>query len=255
MFRSVLLVFALTVAGCAALLDPTKDWTPEEFYQDAKTLLDNGRYEDAIKRFEQLQARYPYGRYTEQSQLEVAYAYYKFDDPAMALSTCDRFIRQYPTHPNVDYAYYLKGLVTFHDKQSLVNWIFRVPSDLHERDVKATRESYDAFRELLQRFPQSRYAEDSRLRMNYLFEMQARHETTVARYYFDRGAYVSALNRAKYAIENFPRTPAIEDALAIQAMSYKKIGIDKLFDDTMRVLKGNFPESRYFKEIDALSKS
>lgn len=255
MIRAVLFTIVLALAGCTSLIDPTKDWTAEQFYEDAKTLLDNERYEDAIKRYEQLQARFPYGRYTEQSQLEIAYAYYKFDDPALALSACDRFIRQYPTHPNVDYAYYLKGLITFHDRQSFTSWIFGAGDDLHERDVKSTRESYESFRELVQRFPQSRYAEDARLRMNYLFDMQARHEVTVARYYFDRGAYVSALNRTKYTLENFPRTPSIEDALGIQAMAYKKIGIDKLLDDTVRILKSNFPQSHYLEEIEALKKS
>ncbi|HKQ30964.1 MAG TPA: outer membrane protein assembly factor BamD [Burkholderiales bacterium] len=252
MRRIVLLVVALAFAGCASVLDPTKDWTDEEFYNDAKNLLDNERYEDAIKRYEQLQGRFPYGRYAEQSQLDIAYAYFRFEEPALALSACDRFIRQYPTHPNVDYAYYLKGYITFPSKYSVVNWLFRIDDDLHDRDIKGSREAYDAFKELVQRFPQSRYAEDAKLRMDYLFQSQARHEVSVARYYYDRGAYVAAVNRTKHALENFPRTPAIEDALAVQAMSYKKMGITKLFDDTLRVLKLNFPQSRYLEEISRL---
>jgi outer membrane protein assembly factor BamD len=253
MYRVVLFAAALAFAGCTSVLDPTKDWTAEQFYNDAKTLLDNERYEDAIKRYEQLQGRFPYGRYAEQAQLDVAYAYYKFEEPALALAACDRFIRQFPTHPSVDYAYYLKGFITFHNQYSVVNWLFGVEDDLHNRDVKGLRESYDAFKELVRRFPQSRYAEDARLRMDYLFQSQARHEVSVARYYFDRGAYVAAVNRAKHALENFPRTPSIEDALGIQAMAYKKMGVTKLFEDTVRVLKLNFPQSRYLGEIQSLS--
>jgi outer membrane protein assembly factor BamD len=253
MYRVVLFVVALALAGCASVLDPTKDWTAEEFYHDAKTLLDNERYEDAIKRYEQLQGRFPYGRYAEQAQLDIAYAYYKFEEPALALAACDRFIRQFPTHPNVDYAYYLKGYITFHNQYSFVNWLFGVRDDLHNRDVKGLRESYDSFKELVRRFPQSRYAEDARLRLDYLFQSQARHEVSVARFYFDRGAYVAAVNRTKHALENFPRTPSIEDALGIQAMAYKKMGVTKLFEDTVRVLKLNFPQSRYLEEIQSLS--
>lgn len=252
MIKVVLLIVVLALTGCASTLDPTKDWTVEQFYDDAKTLLDNERYEDAIQRYEQLQGRFPYGRYTEQAQLDVAYAYHKFAEPALALAACDRFIRQYPTHPNVDYAYYLKGFITFPNKHSFVNWLFRVDDDLHDRDVKGLRESYDAFKELTQRFPQSRYAEDARLRMDYLFQSQARHEVSVARYYLDRGAYVAAVNRTKYALENFPRTPSIEDALGIQAMAYKKMGIAKLLEDTVRILMLNFPQSRYLDEINSL---
>lgn len=248
MRRYVILVFALVLAGCAAVVDPTKDWTVEKFYQEAKQLLDDGNYDGAIKLFEQLQGRYPYGRFAEQAQLEIAYAQYKWDEPALALAACDRFIRQYPTHPNVDYAYYLKGIVNFHGKRSVMQWLIGADDDLHDRDIKGTQESYDSFKELVQRFPKSRYTEDARARMNYLFEAQARYEISVARFYYDRGAYVAATNRAKYALENYPRTPSTEDALGLQAMSYKKMGMKKLHEDALRVLTRNFPQSRYIEE-------
>jgi outer membrane protein assembly factor BamD len=246
----VVFLFALALSGCASIVDPTKDWTAEQFYQAAKSYLDDGHYEEAIKLYEQLQGRYPYGRYAEQAQLETAYAYYKYDEPALAVAACDRFIRQYPTHAHVDYAYYLKGLVNFRDKRSFGNWLFGSGDELLDRDPRATRESFQAFKELVDRFPNSRYAEDARQRMTYLFEAQARYEVTVAEYYYQRRAYVAAANRAKYALENYPRTPATEDALGIQALAYKRMGLQKLHEDTVKVLARNFPNSRYLKEIE-----
>src|SRR5437868_4941959 len=200
MRRLVPLLCALALFGCASVIDPTRDWTVERFYQEAHDKLMEGNYDEAIKLFEALQGRYPYGRYAEQAQLEIAYAQYKYDEPGLALAACDRFIRQYPTHPNVDYAYYLKGIVNFHGKKSFMNWLIGSEDDLHDRDVKATRESYESFKEIVQRFPNSRYAEDARARMNYQFGVMARYETTVAQYYYNRGAYVAAVDRAKFAL-------------------------------------------------------
>jgi outer membrane protein assembly factor BamD len=251
--RFVLFAAALALAGCTSIVDPTKDWTVEQFYQAAKSNLDDGNYEQAIKQYEALQGRYPYGRYAEQAQLEIAYAYYKYDEPALAVAACDRFIRQFPTHAHVDYAYYLKGIVNFRDKRSVVNWLFGTGDELHDRDPRATRESFEAFKELVQRFPNSRYAEDARLRINYLFEAQARYEVSVAEFYYQRRAYVAAVNRAKYALENYPRTPATEDALGIQALAYKQMGLQKLHEDMRQVLLRNFPNSRYLKEIEAVN--
>lgn len=244
-----LLLALLVVAGCASVTDPTKDWTPERFYQEAKDKLNEGDYPAAIKYFEQLEARYPYGRYSEQAQLEIAYAYYKDEEPALALAAADRFIRQHPTHPHVDYAYYIKGLINFRGHVGLVNWLLGAKDDPSDHDPKAARDSYEAFRELVERFPKSRYAEDSRQRMAYLFDAQARFETKVARFYYEHGAYVAAVNRCKYALETYPRTPATEDALGIQALSYQKLGMTKLYQDTLRVLKTNFPSSRYLGEL------
>ncbi len=247
------MVSALLLAGCASLDDDeTKGWSVQKLYIEAKDKMSDGDYETAIKYFEKLEARYPYGRYAEQAQLEVAYAYYKNDDPALSIAAAERFIRLHPTHPSVDYAYYLKGLVNFHGEQSFVNWLFGAKEDLAQRDPKGTREAYLAFKELVERFPQSRYAEDSVKRMAYLFEAQARHEIQVARFYYNRGAYVAAVNRCKYTLEAYPRTPAVEDALGIQAMSYKRMGLEPLYTDTVRVLKLNFPESRYLAEAERL---
>ncbi len=248
------IVSALLLSGCAGLdEDETKNWTPERLYSEAKEKMDDGDYTAAIKYLEKLEARYPYGRLAEQAQLEAAYAYYKDDEPALAIAAAERFIRLHPTHPNVDYAYYLRGLVNFHGEKSFVNWLFGAKDDLAERDAKGIREAYLAFKELVERFPHSRYAEDSTKRMAYLFEAQARHEIHVARYYYSRGAYVAAVNRSKYALENFPQTLATEDALGIQVMAYKRMGLDALYSDTMRVLRLNFPQSRYIAEAEALT--
>jgi len=248
------IVSAFLLAGCAAFSqeDETKGWSVQKLYTEAKSQLDDGDYEAAIKYYEKLEARYPYGRYAEQAQLEVAYAHYKNEEPALAIAAADRFIRLHPTHPSVDYAYYLKGLVNFHDDRNLVNWLFGAKDDLAERDPKGMREAYLAFKELVERFPRSRYAEDSIRRMAYLFEAQARHEIQVARFYYDRGAYVAAVNRCKNALEAYPQTPSVEDALGLLAMAYKRMGMEALYADTLRVLKLNFPGSRYLAEAERL---
>ena len=248
----LVIVFALLFAACASTQDPTKDWSPERLHKEAKEKVKDGDYETGIKYFETLEARYPYGPYAEQAQLEIAYAYYKYEEPALAIAAADRFIRLHPTHPNVDYAYYLKGLVNFHGEKTLTNWLFGAKDDLSDRDPKGARESYFAFREVVERFPKSRYAEDAQQRMAYLFEAQAKYETLVARFYYERSAYVAAVNRCKYSLETYPRTPSTEDALGIMALSYKKMGIVPLFDDTMRVLRKNFPQSRYIEEAETL---
>lgn len=247
------LVSAALLAGCAGLdEDETKNWSAERFYSTAKEKMDDGDYDAAIKYLEKLEARFPYGRYAEQAQLEAAYAYYKNDDPALAIAGAERFIRLHPTHPSVDYAYYLKGLVNFHGEKNFINWLFGAQEDLAERDPKGTRDAYFAFKDLVERFPNSRYAEDSAKRMAYLFEAQARHEIHVARFYYRRGAYVAAVNRCKSALENYPQMPAMEDALGIQALAYKKMGLEPLYTDTLRILRLNFPDSRYIADAESL---
>ncbi len=250
--RTLLCAAAFALAGCAAVLDPTRDWGPERFYAEARKHMTEGAWEQAIKLFEQLEARYPYGRYTEQAQLEIAYAHYKDGETALALAAADRFIRLHPTHPHVDYAYYLKGLINFRGEKSLLHALFNLDEEMWDRDPKSARESYNAFRELIERFPNSRYAKDAMDRMRYLLDAQARYEVSVAKFYLERGAYVAAANRCKYALENYPNTPAAEDALGIQAKAYKLLGLTKLADDAVRVLRLNFPDSRYLKEIDEL---
>lgn len=252
--RAILLVAALLfAAGCSTTPDdPTKNWSAQRLYDEGKQALTSGEYASAIKHFETLEARYPYGAYSEQAQLEVAYAYYKDQEMASAISAAERFIRLHPTHPNADYAYYLKGLASIDEERNFLE-AYLTDIDLSDRDPKALRMAYDTFRELLRRFPNSKYADDSRVRMAYLVNALAQGEIHVANYYFQRGAYVASVNRCKEVIERYQGTTAVEDALGIQAKAYKKMGLEQLMNDSLRVLEANFPNSKYHKEVATLS--
>ena len=243
----VAIVFVLSATACGLLpevKDDTAGWSAERLYQEAHEMLATGNYTRAVKLFETLEGRYPYGRYAQQAILEGAYANYRANETAAAVAACDRFIRTYPNHPNVDYAYYLKGIVNFREDQGLFGYV--VEQDLSERDPKLTRESFGAFKELVARFPESKYAADSIERMRYLTNALSSYEVHVADYYYRRGAYVAAVNRAQASLLNFPRTPANEDALILMARSYDKLGLPQLRDDAQRVLKDTFPNGKYF---------
>lgn len=242
----MLALLGLTACGwLPEKYDETKDWSAGKLYSEAKSELNDGNYEKAIKYFEQLEARYPYGRYAQQAQIEIAYAYYKSNERAQAVAAADRFIKLHPNHPNVDYVYYLKGLVSFNENLGPLETLtsYMVPWDMSNRDPKAARESYDAFRELVNRFPNSKYTPDSLLRMNYLVNALASHEIHVARHYMKLKAYVAAANRALYVLEHYPATPATEDALVIMVHAYGQLGMTQLQDDAMRVLTQNFPQN------------
>jgi outer membrane protein assembly factor BamD len=243
----VAIVFVLSATACNLLpevKDDTAGWSAERLYQEAHEMLATGNYTRAVKLFETLEGRYPYGRYAQQAILEGAYANYRANETAAAIAACDRFIRTYPNHPNVDYAYYLKGVVNFREDQGLFGYV--VEQDLSERDPKLTRESFGAFKELVARFPESKYAADSIERMRYLTNALSSYEVHVADYYYRRGAYVAAANRAQASLLNFPRTPANEDALILMVRSYDKLGMTQLRDDAQRVLKDTFPDGKYF---------
>lgn len=239
----------LGLAGCSldpAEADETLGWSASKLYTEAKDAMSSGGYERAIKYYEKLEARYPYGRYAQQAQLEVAYAYYKQYEAASAIAACDRFIRLHPNHPSVDYAYYLKGLVNFNEDSGLLA-VFG-SQDMAERDPKAAKEAFDTFKELVTRFPESKYAPDAQARMSRLVNSLASHEVNVADYYLRRGAYVAAVNRAQACIKTYPESPANERALAVMAAAYDKLGMKDLRDDATRVLKLNFPNSQYLAE-------
>ncbi len=253
--NSFVLVLALTLAaGCAYWgkeQDKTRDWSAERLYEEAKLNMENGDYETAIDYYQKLESRYPFGTLAQQAQLDIAYAYYKFEEPASAIAAADRFIKLHPRHPNVDYAYYLKGLVHFSQGRNFFDRFF--PRDMSLRDPGAARESFDAFSELVRRFPNSKYAQDSAQRMVYLKNMLAQHEIHIANYYMRRGAYVAAANRARHVVENFQRTPAVPEALAIMAKAYKMMGLEELSADSERVLRLNYPDHEGLAEIDALT--
>jgi len=251
---SILLLFLLALSGCASLdEDPTKNWSAQRLYTEGKSALANKEYTTAIGHFEKLEARYPYGPFAEQAMLEIAYAYYKSDEMASAIAAANRFLRTHPTHPHVDYAYYLKGLASFDEERSSLENIFGA-GDPSKRDPKALREAYEAFKEVVHRFPKSKYAADSDKRLVSLQNAMAMSELHAANYYYSRGAYVATVNRTKNVIENFQRTPAVEEALGLQALSYRELGLESLMLDTRRVLEVNFPQSRYLAKLDKREK-
>ena len=244
---AVAVLAVLTTAGGCGLLpdktDETVGWSAQKLYGEAKDAMANRAWDKAIKYLEKLEARYPYGRFAQQAQLDVAYAYWKQGERASAIAAADRFIKLYPNHANVDYAYYLKGLVNFNENTGLMG-ILDNP-DLSERDSKGTRESFEAFKDLSNRFPDSKYTEDARARMRYLVNSLAQYEVHVARYYMKRGAYVAAANRAQFAVKNYPQAPALEEAVFIMVKAYDALGMADLRDASDRVMRKNFPESKY----------
>ena len=240
----IAILFASGLASCGLfpdVKDETAGWSAEKLYQEAHTMLQTGNYTRAIQLYDTLEGRFPYGRYAQQAILEGAYANYRANETATAIAACDRFIRTYPNHPNVDYAYYLKGVVNFREDQGLLGWV--VEQDLSERDPKMTRESFNAFKELITRFPESKYATDSAQRMRYLINALSSYEVHVADYYYRRGAYVAAVNRAQASLTNYPQTPANELALITLVRSYDKLDMPQLRDDAERVLKSTYPNA------------
>lgn len=221
--------------------DEMSRWTPERLYAEAKEEAAAGNYEKAVKLLERLEGRAAGSVLSQQAQIERAYYLWKSGEKAQALSTLERFIKLHPTSPALDYALYLQGLVNFNDNLGLLGSY--TAQDLSERDQQASRDSYQSFKQLTEQFPQSGYAEDAQLRMNYIVNSLAAYEVHVARYYLRRGAYVAAANRAQQAVQEFQRSPSTEEALVILAQSYDRLGLTELRDDTARVLKANFPNS------------
>lgn len=245
---SVAVLAVALVSGCGTFgfgkeIDETRDWSVSKLYSEARGELMDRNYAAAIKLYEKLEARYPYGRYAQQAQLEIAYAYFKEGEAASSIAAADRFIKLHPNHPNVDYAYYLKGLTNFNDDLGLAHIISQ--QDLTERDPKAAREAFDSFKDLVTRYPNSKYADDARARMSYLVNALASHEVHVARYYLKRGAYVAAANRAQTAMLTYPQAPANEEGLLIMVKAYDAMGLTDLRNDAERVMKKNFPNSKY----------
>ncbi len=241
----LILVFG-SLGACSWLpevKDETGNWSVERLYNTGRESVQEGNYLRAIKLFESLESRFPYGPYAQQSLLQLAYANYKLSEMAAAISAADRFIKQYPNHPNVDYAYYLRGLANFNEDFGLLTWL--ADQDLSERDPKTLKESYASFRDLAAKFPESRYASDSRARMSFLVNALATGEVHVARYYYNRGAYIAAATRAQSAVLTYPTAPVTEDALYLMISAYDKMQLDQLRDDAKRILEKNFPKSKY----------
>jgi len=238
-----MLGLVLGVSGCRKDKNFENEMSAEQIYQRGIDALNNNNWNRAIGSYKALQTRYPFGRYTEQSMIDLAYAFYKADEPENALSTLDRFIRTYPAHPNVDYAYYLKGLVNYSQNQGFLEKI--MPDRVRDRDQSMARDAFLDFGELLRRFPDSRYAPDARQRMVFLRNNLAAYEISVAQYYLRRRAYVAAVNRARYALETYPNTPQLSEALIVLVKAYRKLDLPELAEGSMAVLALNYPDN-YF---------
>lgn len=252
-FRLILIGLLAGLSGCGwwpEKIDETKGWSANQLYSEAKEAINDGNYQTAVGYLEKLQARYPFGRYAQQAQLELMYAYYKDDEPDSAIAAADRFIKTYPRHPYVDYAYYLKGLVNFNRGTGTLDRF--LPRDIGKTDTDTARQSYNDFAELVQKFPNSQYAEDARQRMLFLHHQLAVYEANVADYYLRRGAYIAAVNRADYVLQTYARTPAAADALAVMTKAYVKLDMQDLAKDSFRVLKLNYPDSTHIPELTTL---
>lgn len=239
----IALALGASLAGCAAgsKNKAADSATPvEKLYAEAEKPYKSGSYQQAIEKFEELESRYPYGRYAEQAQLNVAYSYYKMGESAAAVAAADRFIKLHPTHSSVDYAYYLRGIAYYQAIEGAV-W-----------DPQPARNAYDSLNTVVTRFPDSRYAADARLRMAKALEILGNYELNVAKYYFTRGAFVAAAERSKTVITDYQLTPAREEALALLARSYAAMGLSDLARDTAKILAYNYPNSRFLKELKGI---
>jgi outer membrane protein assembly factor BamD len=244
-----LLVIAL-LSALAACSTTSKDEelrnSPEKLYAQAKEDLAAGSYEPAIKALEKVEGRAAGTVLAQQATLDLAYAQWRTSERVMAIATLDRFIKLHPSSPGMDYALYLKGLINFNDNMGFLSNFSR--QNISERDQQASRDAFQTFGQLVEQYPESRYASDGRARMDYIVNALAEYEVHVARYYYRRSAYVAAANRAQLAVRDYQRAPATEEALFIMAASYEQLGLQTLRDDAERVLKANFPQTRYFKD-------
>lgn len=238
----------LGLSGCSSppKEDPNSTQAVERLYADAKDDIASGSFDSAIKTLERIEGRAAGTLLAQQATLDLAYAQYRTGERAAALATLDRFIKLHPSSPALDYALYLRGLVNFNDTLGFLGSLAQ--QDLSERDQQASRDSYQAFKQLVTQFPQSRYAEDARLRMDYIVNALANYELHVARYYLRRSAFVAAANRAQQVVQEYPQSPANEEALFIMQLSYRFLGLEQLRADTERILKQNFPNSRFNEE-------
>ena len=253
---TALLLTTTFLAGCGMFgdkLDARKNWSVEEFYKNAREELDSGNYAGAVKAYEALEAKYPFGRYAQQSQLDIAYAYYKEGETAQAVAAADRFLKLHPNHPNADYALYIKALAYFKPDLGLFGELLNL--DPSERDPKALRESFEVFKELVTRFPDSRYTDDSRIRMAFLVNALAKHDVAVARYYLGRGAYLAAANRAQSVFQRYPQATATEDALVVSVQAYEQMGMAELATSSRRVLEKNFPNNNMVSKTQSGGKA
>ena len=254
--KFVITACVLLLSACAnSTYDATANWSVEKLYSEAKDEMANGGYTKAIGYYEKLENRAAGTPLAQQAQLDKAWAQFKNAEPIQAFATLDRFIKLHPASPALDYALYLKGLINFNDDLGLISRV--VNQDLAERDPKQAKESFESFRELVTRFPDSKYSEDARLRMAYIKNSLARSDVYVAKYYFSKGAYIAASNRAQNTIKEYRDSPAVEEALFVLMQCYDKLGLVQLREDTKRILESTYPDSKFLRsdtKIEAVKK-
>ncbi len=239
-------LFLSLLIGCASTSDPAK-WPASKFYNQAQESMSIKDYQTAIKHYEDLEIHHPFSPYTQQAQLDVAYAYYKYDEPDSAIAAANRYIKLYPRAQGVDYAYYLRGLISFERGMNTLDLTLGL--DFSKRQPKTAKDAFHHFEDLIKRYPNSQYVNDAKQRMLDIRNRLAEYELHTANYYFRRGAYLSAVKRAQYALENYPQTPAVPDALIIIIKAYRQLGINDLANDTFKVFKLNYPEHEAINEL------
>jgi len=242
-FTKLLWLFASTLSIGCTTTEKEINWTAEEIHREARQHLEAKDWDTAIKYYYTLERRHPYGAYAEQSKLELIYAYYKSGQSELAISTANDFIFLYPTHPQADYAYFFRALAMFDTSTSLFKEISGV--SLIKLDITPATHSFEALNDFMIKYPESSYVADAQERMRDLLEIIAGHEIAVGKYYFDLGAYIAALARAKHVIENYPETAAIEDSLGLMLLAYEKMKLMDLYFDTKRIIETNYPNSFY----------
>lgn len=248
--RVVIALFAvIAIAGCGSTdskHDKTNNWSAEQLYADAKAEISSGNWKEARERLTSIESRYPFGVYAQQALLELAYINWKDGENEQALAAIDRFQQLYPNHPGTDYALYLQGLINFTPASAFMSNL--TGQDPSERDPKGLRASYDAFSQLIKRYPDSKYTPDAEKRVAWLVNTIAMNEVHVARYYYERGAYIAAASRAQTVITDFEGAPATEEALYLMTQSYDKLGMTELKNDAQRVFDKNFPNSAFKRQ-------
>ena len=247
----IILLFSLLTAGCSddpTKSDPYSNWTAEDFYDEAKSALAAGEFQTAITNLESLEARFPFSSYARQAQLDVAYAYYKFEEADSTIAAADRFIRLNPRDPNVAYALYLKGLANFNRGKGIMESWF--PRNLADHDIKTLQDAIQDFSKLVRQFPDSKYSADAYKRLIYLKNELAEHEINVAEYYIKRKAWLAAARRAQYTVEHYQQTQSSRRALEIMAQAYKELGLTKLLADVEQIIQANKTEAIATAEIE-----
>ena len=238
----LLILLPILIMACANTEEeePVAEHSEKRLYNDAQRYLNSNNYDQAVRMLQLLESRYPFGRYAEQSQLEVIFAHFQNYEYEAAVESAERFIRLHPEHPNVDYAYYIKGLASYTEDRGLLDDF--LPTDHAKRDPGNARQSFADFAQLLSRYPNSTYAADAKARMIHLRNLLSRYEINVANYHFKRGAYLAAANRGRYVVENFQQTPAVGDGLAVMVQAYLLLKMDDLAKDVLLVLRSNYPK-------------